>query len=241
MHLIYLDESKDVNADAFVYSALCIPGAKWLQALNMMREFRSSLRDEYGIYVNYELHATKFVGGRGHPAPHKIDKAQRADIFLSVLDFMTTLPDAQLFNSHCAVHKQQTALEWLINRFEKNMEDKDSYAILIFDEGERAQHTKLIRKMRRWNPVSSQYGQWRETRETWKNIPLARIVEDPVFRDSAESYFIQLVDFSAYALLRQENPLPSKSRYGIDKAFDILDPILVKEATRKDERGIIRP
>jgi len=42
------------------------------------------------------------------------------------------------------------------------------------------------------------------------------------------------VDFAAYALLRRERPVASKRRYGLDKAFDLLYPILVREATRKD-------
>jgi hypothetical protein len=82
---------------------------------------------------------------------------------------------------------------------------------------------------------------WFDSGKTWKNIPLDRIVEDPFFKGSAQSYFVQLVDFIAYALLRREHPLPSKSKCGLDKAFSELDPILVREARRGDPEGIIRP
>ncbi|WP_456332469.1 DUF3800 domain-containing protein [Fervidibacter sacchari] len=60
-------------------------------------------------------------------------------------------------------------------------------------------------------------------------------------KDSRQSYFIQLVDFCAYALLRRERPIPSKTKYGLDKAFNLLSPILVREANKDDPDGIIRP
>ena len=59
-----------------------------------------------------------------------------------------------------------------------------------------------------------------------------RILEDPFFKQSDQSYFIQLSDFCAYALLRQERPVESKTRYGLDQAFNLLEPI---------SEGIIRP
>lgn len=48
-----------------------------------------------------------------------------------------------------------------------------------------------------------------------------------MFKKSELSYFIQMVDFCAYALLRHENesPLPSKTKYGLHKSHEILDGI----------------
>jgi len=92
-----------------------------------------------------------------------------------------------------------------------------------------------------YNPVPGRVGVWRDTGQSWKNVPLDRVVEDPFFKDSAQSYFVQLVDLSAYALLRRERPIPSKTKYGLDTAFNILSPILVREARPRDPDGIIRP
>ncbi len=39
-------------------------------------------------------------------------------------------------------------------------------------------------------------------------------------------------DFCAYALLRQERPIASKTKYGLDQAFNLLEPI---------SEGIIQP
>lgn len=100
---------------------------------------------------------------------------------------------------------------------------------------------RQVRRMYVYNPIPSQLGVWLDTGQSWKNISLDRVVEDPFFKDSAQSYFVQLVDFSAYALLRRERPIPSKTKYGLDTAFNILSPILVREARRSDPEGIICP
>jgi len=44
-----------------------------------------------------------------------------------------------------------------------------------------------------------------------------------------------------YALLRREYPIESRSRYGVDRAFDALAPILCREASSRDLEGILRP
>ena len=65
-----------------------------------------------------------------------------------------------------------------------------------------------------------------------------RVIEDPFFKDSDRSYFIQLADFCAYALLRKERPTQYTQRYGLHEAFDLLDAVLVKEASAGDPWGM---
>jgi hypothetical protein len=121
------------------------------------------------------------------------------------------------------------------------MQEKDSHALLIMDEGKESEYTRLRRRMGVFNPIPSKFGVWRDTGTKTKNIPIDRIVEDPFFKKSDQSYFIQLVDFAAYALLRREHPIPSKSKYGLHEAFNVLKQILVQEASPRDPEGIIRP
>jgi len=83
------------------------------------------------------------------------------------------------------------------------------------------------------------YGAWPDGKE-YKNIPITNIIEDPVFRQSHRSYFIQLVDFCAYALLQKERPTESRKKFGLDFAWTELVEILVFEANKKDDCGIVR-
>jgi hypothetical protein len=108
--------------------------------------------------------------------------------------------------------------------------------MLLWDEGKDAEHRKLTRRMRVSNPIPSQYGTW-DTGTVTKNIRLDRIIEDPVCNKSEQSYFIQLVDFCAYSLLRRERPLQSKSKYGLDQAFQHIQPVLFTKASNKGSGG----
>ncbi len=239
MHLIYVDESGDKQY--FVFSALAIPVDQWEHAFQAIREFRRYLRREYGIYVYKELHAWKFVSGRGRPSDHITTKGKRCQIFRETLELVAGLPGARLFNV-CFPHKQdEMAFERLLNRINRTLQAWGSYGILVCDEGKEVAYTRLARKMHVFNPIPSRYGGWLDTGKIYKNIPIDRIVEDPFFKRSSQSYFIQFADFSAYALLRRESQLPSKNRYGLHEAFDALSPILVREATKYDPDGIIRP
>jgi len=239
MHLIYIDDSRDEQL--CVFSALSIPVPEWHRAFQIVRQFRRELKNAYGIFVYKEIHAWKFVSGRGQISNRIVTKGQRCAIFVDIMKLVANLPGARLFNTVFPAKQDKIALEWMLNRINRTLESWGSYAILICDTGKELDYTRLVRKMFIYNPIPSQYGVWVDSQQSWKNIPLGRVVEDPIFKDSEQSYFIQLADCIAYALLRRENPLPSKTRYGLHQAFNHLDPILVREARPRDPEGIIRP
>lgn len=238
MHLIYIDDSGD--EEIAIFSALAIPVIKWHESFRLVRDFRRDLKKNFGIYVYKELHAWKFISGRGRPSPNIITKSQRASIFINALELISSLPGARLFNTIAPKSKQEEAFEWMLNRINRTLTTWKSYGLIISDEGKEPVYTRLVRKMYVFNPIPSKFGAWEDTGKKWKDIPLDRLVEDPFFKDSTQSYFVQLADFCAYSLLRRENPLPSKSKYGIDRAFSKLNKILVKEASNQDPEGIIR-
>lgn len=238
MHLIYIDDSRDPRLG--VFSALAVPADSWKDVFLALRDFRRRIKRDDGILVHKELHAWEFVSGRGRIANRVVPKGRRCQIFRDILTMAGGLPGCRLFNATFP-HKADTkAFEWLLNRINRTMQAWDSHCILIIDEGKEPEYTRLARKMHVFNPIPSQFGHWAETGKPHKNIPIDRILEDPFFKDSRMSYFIQLADFCAYALLRRELPVESKNKYGINKGFAQLSPILVREASRYDPEGIIR-
>ncbi|OGF56999.1 MAG: hypothetical protein A2Z21_01760 [Candidatus Fraserbacteria bacterium RBG_16_55_9] len=227
MRFIYLDESRDEKLLVLSALAVSTDGDLWNLTLDEVIKFRRELKKNEGIYLSVELHAWKFVSGRGRIADRVIPKGRRCAIFGKTLEFMTTLPEAKLFNVALPIEQSEWAFERLINRINTALKKWNTYGILICDEGNEGAYTKTIRRLRKHNPAT-------------KNIPVHRILEDPFFKKSQQSYFLQLVDFAAYALLRRERPLASKSKYGLDKAFNRLKPILALEANLKDPDGVIR-
>lgn len=239
MHLVYIDDSQDQQARLYTFAALAVPAERWRATFSEIRQFRRLIRDSDGIFVTKELHAWKFVSGRGRVAPRIVTKGRRCSIFREALAVLARQQDTlSSFNS--VLHRQDWAFERLLNRINRTMQAWGSHAMLICDEGKEAEYTRLVRRMGVYNPIPSAYGVWRDSGAMTRNIPVEYIVEDPFFKKSDRSYFIQMADFCAYALLRREVPLPSKSKYGLDTAFNILAPICITAANRRDPLGIIR-
>ncbi len=87
--------------------------------------------------------------------------------------------------------------------------------------------------MRVYNPVPSHFGGIYQA-------PTDNILEDPFARNSQHSYFIQAVDCIAHTLYRREFPKGSLKKFGVDKLFDYVEPLLLKEANKSDKDGIVR-
>jgi len=236
MHLIYIDDSHEGNFN--IFSAIAIPDDQWSDVFKAIRGWRQKIKDSDDIYVYKELHAWKFVSGRGRIAPSIVTKWRRSQLFKEALRFLSKQQHIRIFNS-CSSNPVY-AFERLLNRINRTMKTWASRAIIICDEGKEDEYIRLVRKMSVHNPIPSQFGAWLDTGKATKNIPIDRIIEDPFFRSSSKSYFIQMADFCAYALLRREKRLAAKDKYLLHEAFDVLKPVCVKAASPKDPFGIIR-
>ena len=178
MHLFYIEDSADEHLA--VFSALAIPVEQWRTCFGMLRDFRRDLKQAHGIHIHKELHAWKFVSGRGQIAPTIISKGQRAAIFRQALQLMTTLPGAQMLNACFPKGQADRAFERLLNRIERSLVAWDSHGILLCDQGKESDYTRLVRRMNIYNPISSRFGTWGATGSTWRNIPLERISRDEI-------------------------------------------------------------
>ncbi len=224
MHLIYLDDSFEKPITTI--AAIAVPADRWWDIHRQLRDWRREIKRTDGVLITRELHATEFIGGRGRLGPDIVTKYRRAQIFRSAFMLMQAMP-IQIFTS-CRSENPSWAFDRLLTRLHVTLGNWNSRGIIISDAGKNDETTKLIRRLQVYNPIGD------------KNNPITNIIEDPVFKDSKHSGFIQLADFVSYALLRREKPLASKNRYGIHEAFDLLSPVLCKRAFPRDSMGIIR-
>lgn len=238
-HIVYFDGSGDEQFS--IFSGLCIPVPEWRACFDVLKAFRTALKQSDGVFMRKELHAWEWVSGRGRYSPERIHIARRVEIFSEALALVPQLPGATLFNASFQKSMELNAFERLLNRIERTVKMQwNGHAIIISDEGKEGIYTKMLRRMTVHNPIPSKYGAW-ETGAYTKNIPLERIIEDMNFRDSRRSYFIQLVDFCAYALLRREHHSPAKNELGLHQVFDeALASSCVKHAAPKDPLGVLR-
>jgi len=242
--IAYIDESYDT--DKFCMSTLILSTHQWRECFEIVKEWRRELRKEHGIFTNKEFHATKFVSGRGRLGHRDVPKALRAQIFLDAMDLIGSLPGAAIISGAWDVASLDDpnahAFQRIQERLQRRCTGQAGYIVTIADEGRATELLRVSRRSKVYNPVGSMFGMWGDGSVS-KNIPNERLIEDPVFRNSAQSYFLQLVDFVAFALLKSEvTPTPLVTKYGLHEAYDRLEPVCVKVATGRDPRklGIIR-
>ena len=97
--LVYVDDSGDEHLD--LLCGLVVPIAVWSETLRMWLEFRRRLLQLYAIPVSYELHASKFLQGRGRPsivadAAINTSRALRREIGEQAVALIATMPDIQV-------------------------------------------------------------------------------------------------------------------------------------------------
>jgi len=206
MHFIYIDDSTERPLN--IFSALCVPCENWNGTFNKLKMWRRHLKDVHSIPLSYELHAQQFISGRGTGgAVRVLRRHTRAQIFhqsFKVSNWLNETEGVSIFNVCNGDDDQYRAFERLLNRINRTMVARNSYAHLICDEGKEHQYTRLVRKMRVHNHIPSQFGAWADGNTT-KNLPVERIIEDPQFKQSHKSYFIQHSDFAAERLYQQSD------------------------------------
>lgn len=251
MYLLYADESGDPGPKGqcqhFVLSGLIVHETNWAGCFRLIKELRVALRDEFGIRRNQELHANKVIAGRGALWGRRWAIDDRIRVFQLVLEAVSQMPSLRSVN--ICINKNapqfvggrgfsvlETAWKFLLQRFHNYLARQKSGStecgMVLHDSGHEVEVRKLMRRLRVYNPVPSRFS--RDNR----NIPLVNLIEDPVPRDSYNAQFIQLCDFVAYTVLRQEEPV---AKYpGLEKVFEIVQPVWLVEGARADPQGIVR-
>ena len=127
-------------------------------------------------------------------------------------------------------------LSWsrLLQRFDTFLKKVgNDKGIVVADDTDSLKLMSLQRKMRLYNPTPSHYtGTY--------NAPIDSIIEDIFSRSSHHSYFLQSVDVVAHTLYRMEYPKGSLKKFGLEHQFKKLEPILLKQASKNYEFGIVR-
>lgn len=253
VRFFYVDESYD--AKKFCLSAISIRYNDWHKSFKLVQDHRRALKAKYGLLIRQEIHARELLGGRGKIANKIIGKYDRTRIFYGLLNMIASLPHVWLFNICLDVNDQEDmqikAWDRLLNRVERTMLEAEKRwfvnfgvyrprAMIFADEGKEHQITRAFRKRAVFNPIPSAHGGWPEGAS--KNIPIQRIIEDPIFKQSHQSFLIQLADCAAFALLKKETPLMAKTaKYGVPSFFEkCLGKACFEAASPRNKFGIVR-
>lgn len=254
MYLMYVDESGDCGITGsktpyFVLTGMVVHELHWHDCLENLIDFRRQLRSNFGLRLREEIHASQMIARTGKELA-RIHKADRLTILRLFAKRLAGNAEIRLIN--VIVNKGtkdptypvfEMAWKALVQRFENTIRyrnfpgphNTDERGLLLPDRTDEKKLRDLLRRGRRWNPVPNQaeYGMG------YRNLVLQRIVEDPVFKDSDHSYFIQACDLCAYLLYQHYAPNIYMRRKGGKAYFNLLAPILCKAASASDPRGIV--
>lgn len=209
MYVMYVDESGDpgtVNSPSNYYflSALIVHESYWLKFLSDAIQLRRHLKTTKGLLMREEIHAAVFVNGRTK-LRNGIKRHDRLDILKTCIKWLSTKNYLSVVTVRVdkTVNPDPFTTAWrtLIQRFENTLKNQNfpnpafnkDLGLIVADNTDGRKLTSLLRKMRKINFVPSMF-----IGSAARNIPLRHIIKDPVFRESANSYIVQLIDVVVY-------------------------------------------
>ena len=218
--------------------AIVVPARQWNEVLDALVAFRSRLSHDHGFRMRNELHATDFPSGAGSWYGLKAGPRQRWGVYKAALAVLRELapvvqaygivvPD--LHDRRLRVPGRDLAWTVLLERLERYTIKQDSMAMLIADSGQQLAVRRLSRQRRRYGPVPSAFGPGYLAR------PFERLLEDPWFRASEESYFLQWADLVAYAAFR--TVLPRAPQVPPDLWSELGDVAVLREVNELERRA----
>ena len=257
MYIVYYDESGDdgypkTSSSLFVLTALYLHHLEWKAAFGAIHEFRRRLAASHGLPFSMEFHTREFLLDKKPYRGLGLSRDHRVEILRLFCDLAANL-NVRIVN--VAIDKRairrpdyavlDKAFTYSIQRIENDLGKDGSRFLIITDEGRVGKMRAIARRVQKYNPIASKYGDRTYRKE------IEHLVEDPLPKNSRESFFIQLADMVSYlvglhqrARLGHEPVMPSRLADVIEVAtitecLDMLLPSLNTAAAPGDKHGIV--
>lgn len=258
MHVVYYDESGDDGfpqyaSPLFVLAGVYCPALDWRENFEILAKFKRQLAVDFNFPFKLEVHTKELLLNKKPYAPLRLEGSERVEM---VRRFCEVTAQLSLRIITTAVVKPwirirefnvlDKALSYSVNRIESDLRSSSANRFLIIsDEGRLAKMRSTTRRMQKINFIPSKFsGQAAYRRE------IRHLIEDPLPKDSKESYFIQIADLVAFlyyahtAVTTGVAALPKRSPAELDDAFilsclDILKPVLNLKASPSHPYGLV--
>lgn len=253
MYLMYIDESGDcglTNSPTryFVLTGLVMHELDWADTLDTLLAFRRQMKANYGLGMRDELHASHLITRPGMKLA-QIPRHNRLLILRDFADYLAGLPHIRLITvlvdkSNKNANYDVFGMAWkvLLQRFENTMRHgnfpgpaaMDDRGMLFPDQTDDKKLTQLLRQMRHWNPIPSGPGLG-----GYRNLAINRVIEDPNFRDSSQSHFVQAADLAGYLIHQSVSPNAYVRKKGAQGYYRRLQPICCTQASSRHPMGFV--
>jgi Protein of unknown function (DUF3800) len=247
MYLAYMDDSGDPGTaggsptPTYTIACVFVRDTDWVDLFEHLIRFRRYLRENFGLRMRQEVKANELVLGKGPWLSLGFGDRARKRVYRSFMRFQARVGTVRTFavvidKSKCASPDEVREKAWrhTLERVETFARHNNVTVMLFPDSGEYDRFRKLSREMRRFSQVGAMVGGGTLSR------PLSTfLIDDPVERDSAQSYFVQLADLNAYAAYRKERPDPLFPQ----TMWDELGPAILTDVNKykpRENPGIVR-
>jgi Protein of unknown function (DUF3800) len=213
-----MDESGDPGRSSavptYTVGVVCVADKRWVALFEQLIEFRRELRRSFGLYMRPEVKGSELAKGAGPWDALHLSDRQRKYIYARVMRLQANSRALKTYavvvdKSKCADVEEVRSAAWrhALERVRTLAEVNNTTAILFPDSGQYVWLRRLSRRMRRHAPVGSVTG------GTLDRPLLNILIDDPVERDSQQSYMIQLADLNAYAAYRNRTRVVGSRRF----------------------------
>jgi len=256
MFIAYYDESGDdgfpiTSSPLFVLTALYQHHLNWKENYERTKAFKRQLARDFPFPFHEELHTREFILNKAPYHASGISEEDRAHI-IDLYCQLTAQLEARIISVVIVKDRLQkkdidildTALTYSVQRIENDLAaDPQNRFEIITDWGRVGKMRKTTRRVQKINFIPSKFGPIPRRQE------IQKLIEDPLPKDSSESYFVQLADLvacvvSLYAVVTQKvGKFPNRMPKIItDKRvyawMEMLNPVLNLKAAGDDKYGV---
>jgi hypothetical protein len=246
MYFCYVDESGDTgmhdvkNPDKtgsryFIISALIIDADKWKGGLDIIKSFRRQLAAQSYLNYDVEFHCAEMIDPRKTTAYNQMSISDRWSVIRQFADRVGN----QISCSIIGVVLDKTisdldpkdyftsAITNLYLAYDEFLKEQRSYGVVLFDRANEKVATTHVRKLMGTGA----------TGQTVPGVRIGWVIEDPFYRNSSDSFFIQATDMIAYTLKEQEFPIAARKKHNADRIFEnVLAKSCYKSSNTGDDR-----
>lgn len=258
MYIAYYDETGDdgypaFSSPIFVLTAVYTHYLDWKQAYKHIQDFRRQLKADFNFPVKTELHTKYFLLNK---KPYRAFNLSEDDRILITDLYCKLIAELDIKIINILINKKKVtvpkysvldkALTYSVQRIENDLKkiDPSKRFMIITDPGREGKMRKTTRKIQRINFIPSKFNP-----ESYRQ-EIKSLIEDPLPKESRESYFIQFADLVSYIvylygmkeILGEE--FPSRMPCGVDIAkvknwLDTMKDSFNLQASGDNEYGIV--
>ncbi len=249
MFFCYVDESGDcgmhdtnkpdkTGSAFFILAGVIVPTNKWKISLETLKAFRKKIAREGYLPYHVEFHCAEMID------PHKVKEFTPISVperWRLMEEFAETIgQNAAFVLINVIIDKNKTklipadylttAITKLYQAFDEFLKSKEQNGIILFDRANENHINTHVRKLLGTGASG----------ESIPGIRIGWVIEDPIFRVSSDSMFIQSADLVAYTLKEKEFPQASRQKHQAHKIFIRKLTSICFKSKISDEDGIIR-